>query len=80
MSYLIPAMLKLLQTHDKDVMFNPSFFEPRLSKAIGATLVQVKPVAQFKDNVVELKYNVGTRGNGVDQPVWPSDLSVEVVA
>ncbi|KAF9893695.1 hypothetical protein FE257_009863 [Aspergillus nanangensis] len=79
MQHLIPSMLKLLHTHDKEVLFNPRFFEPRVSPAVGATFIQVKPVAQFKDNAVELKYNVGTRGNGVDEAVWPRDLTVEIV-
>lgn len=79
MQHLIPEMLKLLHAHDKDVLFNPAFFERRTSKAIGATFVLAKPVAQFPNNAVELKYNVGTRGNGVDQAKWPTDLSVEIV-
>lgn len=73
-------MLKLLHTHDKDVLFSPAFFENQTSKAVGATFVRVKPVAQFKDQAVELGYNVGTRGNGVDKPVWPNDLTTEIVS
>ena len=33
-------------------------------------------VGQFESGV-ELGYHVGTRGNGIDQPVWPKDLTVE---
>jgi hypothetical protein len=79
MPYLLPAMLGLLHKHDAKVLFNPEFFEQRKSKALGLTFVQVKPVARFADGV-KLEYNVGTRGNGVDQPYWPEDLSVEIVA
>lgn len=79
MTYTMPAMLRLLHQQDADTLFKPEFFEVRESKNIGQTFVVVKPVAQFKDGAVELKYNVGTRTNGVDQPVWPKDLSVEVV-
>ncbi|KAH8900472.1 CoA-transferase family III [Thozetella sp. PMI_491] len=79
MQYLIRAMLHLLHEHDAEILFNPSFFESRESKTLGQTFVVVKPIAQFPNNETELKYNVGTRGNGIDQPVWPSDLTVEVV-
>lgn len=72
-------MLKLLHQHDKDVLFNQSFFEPRQSKNLGVTFIIPKPIAQFPDGTVELKYQVGTRGNGIDQPFWPRDLKVEVV-
>lgn len=73
-------MLKLLRQYDETVLFNPSFFKQYRSEAVGVTISKVKPVAQFKDNLVELKYNVGTRGNGVDKPIWPDDLTVEIVS
>jgi hypothetical protein len=79
MGYTIPAMLKLIQEHDAETIFKPSFFEPRISKNIETTFISVKPVAQFPNKEVELGYNVGTRGNGVDQPFWPKDLLVEIV-
>ena len=41
---------------------------------------RVRPVARFRDEVVELRYNVGTRGNGVDRPVWPNDLTTEIIS
>jgi len=72
-------MMKLLYQHEAKTLFNPSFFEPQRSENLGVTFVRVKPVAQFPGKEVELKYNVGTRPNGVDQPVWPKDLKVEVV-
>ncbi|KAL0933770.1 putative alpha methylacyl-CoA racemase [Colletotrichum truncatum] len=78
MPYTVPAISKLLTQHDADILFQQQFFEKRESSAVNGTFVVVKPIAQFS-NEVELKYNVGTRGNGVDQPVWPADLSVEVV-
>ncbi|KAI1482857.1 CoA-transferase family III [Daldinia eschscholtzii] len=79
MPHLLPAMLKLLYQHDSQVLFNPEFFQEREAKNIGATFVQLKPIAQFADGAVELGYHIGTRGNGVDEPVWPEDLTVEVV-
>ncbi|KAI1651762.1 CoA-transferase family III [Daldinia loculata] len=79
MPHLLPAILKLLYQHDSQVLFNPAFFQEREAKNIGATFIQVKPVAQFADGAVDLGYHIGTRGNGVDEPVWPDNLTVEVV-
>ncbi|OLN97832.1 Succinyl-CoA-L-malate CoA-transferase beta subunit [Colletotrichum chlorophyti] len=79
MAYTVPAILQLLQMHDAGTLFQPHFFEPRTSKAVGGTFMVVKPIAQFSNAAVELRYNVGTRGSGVDEPIWPSDLSVEKV-
>ncbi|KAI3318366.1 CoA-transferase family III [Xylariaceae sp. AK1471] len=78
MLYLLPAMMKLLVQHDSLTLFSPSFFQPMEAKYLDTTFIRPKPVAQFASGV-ELKYHVGTRGNGVDQPVWPKDLTVEVV-
>ncbi|KAI1406995.1 CoA-transferase family III [Hypoxylon sp. FL1857] len=78
MQHLLPAMLKILHQYDAKTLFNPAFFENRRAENLGATFVQVKPVAQFS-NAVDLGYHIGTRGNGVDQPVWPKDLTTEVV-
>ncbi|KAG9948501.1 hypothetical protein KCU85_g4993, partial [Aureobasidium melanogenum] len=37
------------------------------------------PAIRFPSQEVELRYNVGTRTNGVDLPYWLKDLSVVVV-
>lgn len=79
MQYSIPAMLKSLYQHDHEALFKPEFFEARTSGVLNAGFVQVKPIAQFPGKEVELRYNVGTRGNGVDYPAWPKDLTVETV-
>ena len=78
MHYLLPALIGLLHKHDQDVTFKPEFFEQRKSGAVGHEFVQVKPIANFKDDI-KLGYNVGTRPNGVDKAKWPEDLSVEIV-
>lgn len=79
MQYLLPAMIKLLREHDSETLFNSNFFESRRAENIDCTFVLVRPVAQFAGSAVELGYNVGTRSNGVDQPVWPKDLRVQIV-
>lgn len=78
MFYLLPAMMKILTQHDSEALFAPDSFQPMEAKNLSMTFIRPKPVAQFA-NGMELKYHVGTRGNGVDQPVWPKDLTVEGV-
>lgn len=61
-------------------MFQESFFETRDCKTIGVKIKTVKPVLTFPKQEVELKYNVGTRTNGVDKAHWPADLTTEIVS
>jgi hypothetical protein len=68
-------MAKLKET-SSDVLFRPEFFEDRQCANLGMVIRTVKPIVQFPDKEVELKYNVGTRSNGVDAPYWPKDLLV----
>ncbi|KAF3920777.1 hypothetical protein ABW20_dc0104811 [Dactylellina cionopaga] len=79
MQVSLPTMVGLLRQNDSATLFQPKFFEIRTAENLGETFVQVKPVARFQDDAIELKYNVGSRGNGTDQPVWPKDLTVQVV-
>ena len=72
--------INMLMTNSSAVLFKPEFFELRHSGAIGKDVRGVKPIAQYPRGSVELGYNVGTRGNGVDQPMWPENLMTEVVA
>jgi len=72
-------MVNLFHKHSEDVLLNPSFFEESRSAAAGSTFIKVKPIARFQDEAVQLKYNVGCRGNGVDESRWPENLTVEVV-
>ncbi|KAH8690556.1 alpha-methylacyl-CoA racemase [Talaromyces proteolyticus] len=76
MNYTLPHYMEMFQ---KEGMFNLDFFEMRETKALGLKIRTVKPVLRFPKGTVELGYNVGTRGNGVDQPYWPDDLATEIV-
>ncbi|KAF2115092.1 CoA-transferase family III domain-containing protein [Lophiotrema nucula] len=78
MQYTLPRFLKMLQENSGKIIFNPAFFEKVHSGAINTDIVHPKPVIQFPDGRVQLKYNVGTRGNGVDQPKWPENLMTEI--
>ncbi|KAJ9614357.1 hypothetical protein H2200_002493 [Cladophialophora chaetospira] len=76
MNYTLPHYMKMFQ---KEGLFDLDFFELRETKALGLKIRTPKPVLRFPEGTVELGFNVGTRGNGVDQPYWPSDLSTEIV-
>lgn len=79
MTYTIPRVLDMIQKTSGDVIFNPKFFEDRDSKALGVKIRTVKPIIDFDGGEIVLGYNVGTRGNGKDQPRWPDDLTSEIV-
>ncbi|KAM5341976.1 hypothetical protein ACJ41O_015007 [Fusarium nematophilum] len=79
MSHTIPIVLKMMGQHHADILLRPEFFEERPCPSIGYTIKTVKPILQYADGEVELRYNVGTRTNGVDKPYWPEDLMTEFV-
>lgn len=76
---MFPRMLPLLFEKDGHVLLKPEFFEARKAKLSGVTFISPKPILQFPGKTVDLRYDVGTRGNGVDKPLWPKDLNVEIV-
>ncbi|KIV89029.1 hypothetical protein PV10_08647 [Exophiala mesophila] len=77
MPYLIPRYMSYIAKNSN--LLDPKFFEDRESKAIDSIVKTVKPIVQYKNDQVVLKYNVGTRGNGKDAAKWPEDLMTEVV-
>jgi len=86
MTRMLPKVMGSLFKNSGAKLFKPSYFteadahlgengEPMKMKI-------VKPVLNFTEGSkgkVELGFNVGTRGNGVDAPRWPEDLMVPVV-
>jgi hypothetical protein len=80
MAYTLPRFLQMIHKNVGKVLLQPEFFEIRHSGAIGKDVRVVKPIVQYPDGKVELKYNIGTCGNDVDQPRWPADLMTEIVA
>ncbi|EXJ66289.1 uncharacterized protein A1O5_10441 [Cladophialophora psammophila CBS 110553] len=77
MNYTIPRYIEMMKSQG---IFDLQFFEIRVSKALGGLKIRApKPILQFPPGTVELGYNVGTRGNGTDQPRWPDDAQTEVV-
>jgi hypothetical protein len=79
MLYSIPRMLGMMAKNEKSPIRQTEFFEDREVKNLGTIIRTVKPILVFPGREVELKFNVGTRGNGVDQPRWPENLLTEVV-
>ncbi len=79
MGYTIPRVMEMIKGNSGKALFNPKFFEQRESSALGVNIQTVKPIIRFENDEVELRYNVGTRGNGVDKPRWPEDLMTEIV-
>lgn len=80
MSVTVPAMLKLLHANCRAQLFKPEYFtEDTIKNLGGLKLRMVAPILRFPGHEVQPGYQVGTRTNGVDQPRWPDDLTVEVV-
>jgi hypothetical protein len=75
----IPRMLRMLEERSADVLFKSEFFEEREARNKGITIRTVKPILRFTKHEVEPRYQVGTRPNGVDKPLWPKDLMTETV-
>ncbi|KAI1418338.1 CoA-transferase family III [Hypoxylon sp. FL1857] len=80
MQSMLPKLLTALYKFDSEILFQREFFAHFRSGALNTTFIQIRPIARFKDDAIELKYNVGTRGNGVDAPTWPADLRREIVS
>ena len=75
----LPEYVKMMQEQAQDTILREEFFQIVESRAIGVDVKLVRPVMQFPQGRVKLGFNVGTRGNGVDEPRWPRDLGVEMV-
>lgn len=79
MQYLFPTGVKLLRQNTPHVL-DEDFFEVREAKAMGCKVRCVKPVLRFPSGNVQPGFQVSARTNGVDQPVWPSDLLTEKIS
>jgi hypothetical protein len=79
MTHMLPGIVKVMHQYNSAVLFQPSFFEIREARALGKFIRTIKPVAQFPNGEVILRFDIGTRGNGVDKPIWPIDMNTEIV-
>ena len=80
MGYTLPRFMQMLKVNASNVVLHPDFFERRYSGAIGKDVLCPKPIIQYPGGKVVLKYNIGTRRNGVDQLRWLEDLMTEIIA
>jgi hypothetical protein len=79
MNYTMPRYLDMIKK--EGTIVNPAFFQKRTSGALNDLVFRMpKPTIHFPPNTIDLTYNIGTRGNGVDQARWPQDLSTEVIS
>jgi hypothetical protein len=80
MGITIPLFLKMVAQNPLGArILNPNFFELRQNRAIGVPIRTPKPILSFPEGIVEPGYNIGSRGNGVDEARWPKDLLTEII-
>ena len=82
MGKTIPVLMKALYANQEETkMFRDEYFVEVDNGAIGEGMRIVRPVVQWEDGEGSPKtgFNVGTRGNGFDEPRWPKDLMTEIV-
>ncbi|KAI4591746.1 hypothetical protein KJ359_012611 [Pestalotiopsis sp. 9143b] len=79
MLYTLPRVIGTLVQSSGDKIMRSEFFSKYHPKNLGKDMVIVAPVLKFPNGEVEPRFDVGTRGNGVDQPRWPKDLLTETV-
>lgn len=60
--------------------FRSDFFEDRECDSFGVTIQTVKGIVQSPDKEVELRYNVGTRTNGVVELRWLNNLTTLTIS
>lgn len=61
-------------------LFDPAYFEIRSCPNLGISIRTVRPVLQFVDGLIKPGFTVATRGNGVDQARWPTNLRIQAIS
>ncbi|KAK6086347.1 Succinyl-CoA-L-malate CoA-transferase beta subunit [Seiridium cupressi] len=79
MPYTLARVFAALKDKTGDKLFNPEFFTKYHPKHLGKDMVIVAPILTFPNREVEPRFDIGTRGNGVDEAKWPASLEVETV-
>ncbi|KAF3018923.1 hypothetical protein E8E14_010767 [Neopestalotiopsis sp. 37M] len=79
MLYTLPRVVGTLIKSSGASIMRPDFFTKYHPRHIGKDMVIVAPILRFPNGEVEPRFDIGTRGNGVDQPKWPKDLLSETV-
>ncbi|KAK8042823.1 hypothetical protein PG994_013306 [Apiospora phragmitis] len=76
--YPPPVWADLWQRNSSPLL-QPEFFTQYHVKSIDRDLRIVAPVLRYPNGEVKPGFDIGTRTNGIDEPVWPDDLGVDVV-
>lgn len=79
MQHLLPATMQAVANSSGAKLFKPAHFTTYHARSIGKDIKIVAPVLRFPGGEVKPGFQIGTRTNGVDEPWWPDDLSVENV-
>ena len=79
MHVTLPAFMSSLRKNHIVLFINPAYYTIKHNNALNADFRIVKECIQWPPGSVDFNYHIGTRGNGVDQPRWFKDLSVEIV-
>jgi hypothetical protein len=79
MQHTVRTLLSILRKNHIDLFTNPAYFIIKHNKAMNADFRIVKNCIQWPEGSTNFDYHISTRSNGMDQPRWPNDLSVEIV-
>jgi hypothetical protein len=79
MQHVLPAMINSLRKNHIDLFINPAYYTIKYNNVLKKDFRIVKDCIQWPPGSVDFDYRIPTRGNGVDEPRWPKDLSVEIV-
>ncbi|KAK0223857.1 CoA-transferase family III domain-containing protein [Armillaria fumosa] len=77
MVQLMLPLLRILKETNAPI-FKDEYFERRENPGV-VPMRTVKPILTFPDGIVKPRFQVGSRPNGVDKPVWPADLSTPAI-
>jgi hypothetical protein len=76
---MLVMLFQVMQKLSEQGAFPSEFFENRWCANLNLYVRTVKPILQFANGVVKPGFRIGTRGNGVDKPQWPDNLSNQVI-
>lgn len=77
MVQLMLPLLSILKETNAPI-FKDGYFERRENPGV-VPMRTVKPVLTFPEGIVKPGFQVGSRPNGVDKPVWPADLTTPAI-
>ena len=76
---ILPVFLSALKKHHINLFTNSAYYTIKHNKALKKDFRIVKDCIQWPQDSTNFDYHIGVRSNGMDQPRWPNDLSVQIV-